>query len=162
MEKNGGMILLFIVVFVLTGCGTGLTPITTSDTGGTGRVIGQANEQKVVTFDVTGKGLEPETALTKGEAVILAERAAIVDGYRQLVEKIHGVYVDAYMKAGYGTVNHELIKTQTQSWLRGVEIVEIRHANHGITEVQMQLRVNFTKKGMIWWPSGIDSNVSPS
>ncbi len=162
MEKKGVMGVLFMVVFVLTGCGTGLTPVTTSDTGGTGSVVGQVNEQKVVTFDVTGKGLEPETALTKGEAVIMAERAAIVDGYRQLVEKIHGVYVDAYMKAGYGTVNHELIKTNTQSWLRGVEIVEIRQANHGITEVQMQLRVNFTKKGMIWWPSGIGSNVSPS
>jgi len=66
------------------------------------------------------------------------------------------------MKAGYGTVNHEMIKTSTQSWLRGVEVLEIRHANHGITEARMQLRVNFTKKGMVWWPSGIGAGVISS
>jgi len=111
--------------------------------------------QRVVTFQVTGKGLEPENALTKGEAIILAERAAVADGYRQLVEKVRGVYVDAYMKAGRGSVNQDIIQVHTQSWLRGTEVMDIAQGEYGITLARLRLRINFSKKGMIWWPVGI-------
>lgn len=164
MKKNVIMLSLTAVIFLLTGCAGNYS--TGKSTGTPGSVIGLSQNdgglKKIVTFDVVGKGLEPETAVTKGEAVLMAERAAIADGYRQFAEKLHGVYVNAYMKAGYGTVNHEMIKTHTQSWLRGVEIVEIRQANHGITEAYMQLRINFTKKGMVWWPSGIEADLISS
>ena len=150
---------LFITGFVLAGCSssskTALTP---------GEILGPkdaAENKRIVTFYVTGKGLEPENALTKGEAVLMAERAAVADGYRKLVEKLRGVYVDAFMQAGRGTVDHELIRTHTQSWLRGTEVVEITEGRHGITNVRMRLRINFSKKGMIWWPAGIDDDVEP-
>lgn len=116
---------------------------------------GKMVNQKVVTFQVTGKGLEPENALTKGEAVLMAERAAVADGYRRLVEEVRGVYVDAYMKAGRGVINQDEILVHTQSWLRGAEVMEITQAEYGITLAHMRLRINFSKKGMIWWPMGI-------
>jgi len=122
---------------------------------------GSADTHKIVTFYVTGKGLEPESALTKGEAVLMAERAAVADGYRQLVEKVRGVYVDAFMKAGRGTVNHDAIQVHTQSWLRGTEVMEITQGEYGITEARLRLRINFSKKGMVWWPVGIGDNVKP-
>ncbi len=164
MKRNRWLFLLFAVVYLLTGCaGNYLTGSNSSSAPGS--VLGLSQKEggtdQVVTFEVTGKGLEPETSITKGEALIMAERAAIMDGYRQFAEKIHGVYVDAYMKAGYGTINHDMIKTNTQSWLRGVEVVEIRRGSHGITEATMLLRINFTQKGMVWWPSGIGSSVTP-
>jgi hypothetical protein len=114
--------------------------------------------QKIVTFQVTGKGLEPENALTKGEAILMAERAAVADGYRQLVEKVRGVYVDAYMKAGRGTVSQDEIQVHTQSWLRGTEVMDITQADYGITEARLRLRINFSKRGMVWWPVGIADN----
>ncbi len=120
------------------------------------------DNQKVVTFYVIGKGLEPENALTKGEAVIMAERAAVADGYRQLVEKVRGVYVDAFMKAGRGTVNHNMIQVHTQSWLRGAEVMEVTQGDYGITQARLRLRINFAKQGLIWWPVGIGNNVKPS
>jgi outer membrane protein FlgP len=165
MKRNRWLFLLFAGVCLLAGC-AGNYQTGSDSSSAPGSVLGlsqqEAGTDKVVTFEVTGKGLEPETSITKGEAIIMAERAAIMDGYRQFVEKINGVYVEAYMKAGYGTVNHDMIKTSVQSWLRGVEIVEIRKGNHGITEATMLLRINFTKKGMVWWPSGIGANVTPS
>ncbi len=91
----------------------------------------------------------------------MAERAAVADGYRQLAEKLRGVYIDAFMRAGRGTVDYDLIRTQTQSWLRGTEIVEFSEGRYGITQVRMRLRINFSKKGMIWWPAGIGDDVEP-
>ncbi|MCK5097153.1 MAG: hypothetical protein KAR45_03580 [Desulfobacteraceae bacterium] len=152
--------ILFIAGFVLVGCSS-----SSKIASAPGKILTPndvaEDKLKIVTFYVVGKGLEPEDALTKGEAVLMAERAAVADGYRKLVEKLRGVYVDAFMQAGRGTVDHELIRTQTQSWLRGTEVVEITEGRHGITNVRMRLRINFSKKGMIWWPAGIDDDVEP-
>lgn len=164
MEKKQWMAGIIVMIWVLAGCGSRFyagESHTTSPGGVLGLTEKEGGSDKIVTFEVVGKGLEPETALSKGEAVLMAERAAIMDGYRQFAEKLRGVYVDAYMRAGYGSIDHDLIKTNTQSWLRGVEIVEIRRVNHGITEAAMMLRVHFTQKGMVWWPNGIGSHVRP-
>lgn len=142
-----------ISVFSLAGCAGTHYP--------SGSVLGDSistsEMYRVVIFNVVGKGVEPELSLSKGQAVLMAERAAVADGYRQFVEKIRGVYVDAYMKAGYGTVNWEALKTSTQSWLRGVEITEVRQGPFGIVEAHMQLKVNFVNNNMIWWPFGTDN-----
>ena len=148
-------------VIVLSVCGCSNFPGFNGG-GGPGGVldssVGNTVNNKVVTFQVTGKGLEPENALTKGEAVLLAERAAVADGYRQLVEKVRGVYVDAYMKAGRGTVSEDEIQVHTQSWLRGTEVMDVSQGDYGITTARLRLRINFSKKGMIWWPVGIADN----
>jgi len=151
---------LTLLLIILSGCSS-----SKQGTAAPGPVLGlnqgDGNAQKVVTFKVIGKGLEPENALTKGEAKLMAERAAVADGYRQLVEKIKGVYVDAFMEAGFGTVNKDMISTKTQSWLRGVDVVEIRSAEYGITEAHMKLSIYFAKKNMVWWPTGLGPQLKP-
>ncbi|MCP3876311.1 MAG: hypothetical protein GY699_24620 [Desulfobacteraceae bacterium] len=154
---------LFASVLFLSGCNT-VRPSSTA--GGPGKVLGppggEVDDHKVVTFFVIGKGLEPENALTKGEAVLMAERAAVADGYRQLVEKVRGVYVDAFMRAGRGTVDYDTIQVHTQSWLRGTEVMEVNEGEYGITNVRMRLRINFARDGMVWWPVGIGRDVKPT
>ncbi|MCP4116854.1 MAG: hypothetical protein GY737_15850 [Desulfobacteraceae bacterium] len=152
---------LTATVLVLSGCGSNYL----TSSGSTGNVLGTPDggdgSRKVVTFYVVGKGLEPEGALTRGQAVLMAERAAVADGYRQLVEKLRGVYVDAQLKAGNGTVNYDAIQLYTQSWIRGTEVMELKRADYGITEARMRLRVKFAMRGMVWWPVGIDTDVGP-
>jgi hypothetical protein len=162
MKKIIALLLVLLAAgFVFSGCSAS-GKVTASAPGKVlGPPDGSANRQRAVTFFVIGKGLEPENALTKGEAVLMAERAAVADGYRQLAEKLRGVYIDAFMRAGRGTVDYDLIRTQTQSWLRGTEIVEFSDGRYGITEVRMRLRINFSKRGMIWWPAGIGDDVEP-
>lgn len=159
-------LMIFFVLVFLSSAFIGCVGTVTSQQGASNRFMVTTSASppthKIVTFDVIGKGIEPEDSLTKGQAVLMAERAAVADGYRQFVEKIRGVYVDAYMKAGYGAVNWDVVKTGTQSWLRGVEVVEVKHGAFGIIEAHMQLRVNFVKDEMVWWPAGIDDNTSAS
>jgi len=154
---------LFIAVLFFSGCGN-IRPSSTA--GGPGKVLGppggESADLKVVTFFVIGKGLEPENALSKGEAVIMAERAAIADGYRQLVEKVRGVYIDAFMRAGRGTIDYDTIQVSTQSWLRGAEIMEISQGEYGITNARLRLRINFARDGMVWWPVGIGRDIKPT
>ena len=157
-------LLLLSLLWGVVGCG-GVDSGEGIRAAAPGNVLGldapMDGAQKVVTFDVVGKGLEPENALSKGEAILMAERAAVADGYRQLVEKISGVYVDAYSKAGFGAVSRELITTRAQSWLRGVDIVEIRRGKHGIVEAHMQLGIYFSQKNMVWWPTGLGPGLRP-
>jgi outer membrane protein FlgP len=122
-----------------------------------GLAAGKADMKRVVTFNVIGKGLELENAMTKGEAKLMAERAEIADGYRQLVEKIRGVYVDAFMKAGYGKVDMDVIKIKTQSRLRGVEIVEIKQGNHGIIEAHMLCSFESILSKNLWSGGPVES-----
>ncbi len=156
MKKSIVLVLILLVTgFIFSGCSAKITATDPADVEKSGE------RQRAVTFFVIGKGLEPEDALTKGEAVLMAERAAVADGYRQLAEKLRGVYVDAYMRAGRGTVDFDLINTQTQSWLRGAEIIEFSEGRYGITQVRMRIRINFSKKGMVWWPAGIGADIEP-
>lgn len=123
---------------------------------------GNPSEDRIVTFRVTGKGLTPETAINIGQGRLMGERAAINDGYRQLVEKIRGVYIDAFSQTTNGIVDYDIIRTKTQSWLRGVEVISVKEEGHGIFSADMQLRIYFTRNDMIWWPTGLGSNVVPA
>lgn len=119
----------------------------------------EKNINRIVTFSVVGKGTQPELAITKGQALLMAERAAITDGYRQFAEKLKGVYVESLTKAGMGVVDQDYINTHVRSVLRGVEVKEITHGEYGIAQAVMELRVNFTRYGMIWWPEGLSPDL---
>ncbi|MBF0229596.1 MAG: LPP20 family lipoprotein [Desulfamplus sp.] len=161
------MITLIVVSFLLTGCMYVERQAKTSSLASTGGSVQfsdnqNGSNQRIVTFDVIGKGLMPETAINTGQGRLMAERAAINDGYRQLVEKIRGVYVDAYSQTTNGIIDYDVIRTKTQSWLRGVQVLEVKEAGYGIFNAKLELRIYFTENDMIWWPSGIGEGVVPA
>lgn len=163
--KNSEVIRVIFVIWTaifFSGCGY----ITRGNNAGTpGRALspeGNEKQERIVTFTAVGKGLVPETAINTGQGKLLAKRAATVDGYRQLVEKIKGVYIDAYSRTSSGFVDYDVIRTKTQSWLRGVEIIDSEEIGHGVVKVNMQIRIYFIQDNMIWWPEGLGSNVVPA
>lgn len=93
-------------------------------------------------FSVVGKGIVPDNIRNIGQAKLMAERAAISDGYRQLSEKIRGTYIAAYTKSKRGSIDYDYIYSQTNSWMKGVKIIEIKQAKDNITEAYMSLGVN--------------------
>lgn len=113
---------------------------------------------QIITFTAIGKGVQPESAITKGQAIFLAERAAIDDGYRRLAEKLKGVYIEAYSKAGLGIVEQNILESRVNTIIRGVNIKQVYIGEYGIAEAIMELRVKFTRYGMIWWPAGLSQD----
>lgn len=120
------------------------------------------NNNRVVVFKVTGKGMAPENAVRRGEEIILGERAAVLDGYRLLIEKLRGVLIDTYSKRKGVDVDMDTISSQARSYLKGVEILETTVDEYGVCHTDMQVRVFFTYNNeLIWWPSGLGTNIAP-
>ena len=149
---------------LIAGCGSKSVPVVEVDdkAASPGPVIIETpdvDSNRVVVFTVVGKGAEPESALTKGQARLMAERAAVNDGHRQFIEKLRGVYVEAFSKAGYGVMDEDYINTCTRALIRGVQVHEVSHGQYGIVSAVMKLRVNFTKTDMVWWPEGLGKDI---
>ena len=93
----------------------------------------------------TGRGSAPsDTSLTETQRYLLSERAAIIDGYRVLSEKLEGFLVEAFTKAGMYEVYADKITIFTQSFIKGAEIVEIKHKDNGICEAVIKIAFNGT------------------
>lgn len=144
---------LLIAGFIFTGCCYPVSKKVPSPF-----INGELNPSgvhKVVTYRVVGRGIEPENSKTKAEAILMAERAAVADGHRQLVEKLHGVYLDTQTLINNGSVNYTLLYEDAQAWIRGVEVIEITRLSNGITEAEMIVKLNFVKQKGFWCPRGL-------
>lgn len=93
------------------------------------------------TLTVTGSGSPPDRG-PLGTRRLLAERAAVVDGYRQLAELIHGVRVDAETVVKDFTLESDTIRTQVSALVRGAERVDTRYLADGAVEVDLQVRLH--------------------
>ena len=81
MKKTILFLFLAMAVMAVSGCNT----YTASPGPVLEKAPGNSTNNRIVTFTVKGKGIEPEGALTRGQARLMAERAAVADGYRQFV-----------------------------------------------------------------------------
>jgi len=89
---------------------------------------------------VIGKGAAPnDENLTEVQRYLLAERAAVIDGYRKLAEKLQGVILSTLTKAGNFVVNMDVIKVQTEALIRGAEIVDIQHNENGVCSAKIRI-----------------------
>lgn len=115
-----------------------------------GRYPGTPDAEGIVSVRAVGKGIPPDFATSKGQATLLAERAAIADGYRKLAEKIHGLYVESYNRIANGIVDYDRIRMETETWLRGAEVQEIVVAENGITEAYMRSSVHVSPDHILY------------
>ncbi|MBF0226003.1 MAG: hypothetical protein HQK76_11150 [Desulfobacterales bacterium] len=106
-----------------------------------GNYPGMPDRDGFITFHVVGKGVAPESATNKGEASLLAERSAINDGYRKLAEKIHGVKIYQWQEMENESVDFDFVRTEMETWLRGVEVLKIKEGENGIVEAYMRARI---------------------
>jgi len=87
---------------------------------------------------VTGSGAPP----AKGSAAqkrLMARRAAVADGYRQLAELINGVRVDSETIVKDFVTESDTIRTQVSALIKGAKIGDTRYLSDGSVEVDMML-----------------------
>ena len=101
-----------------------------------------AKKTCILTIEVEGVGVPPcNGACSLAQARVMARRAAILDGYKALVEKLYGIKIN-----GRDTVKNMILKSSTlRSHLEGVirnAVIEDESFKNGIYKVTMSIRVN--------------------
>ncbi len=100
----------------------------------------------VIELSAVGMGVAPESTISPSQALALAKRAAIVDGYRQLGEKMYGIRVNATDTVKDMILQNSVIKTKVNALIRNAEITETIYKD-GLCQVSMELKLD----GRIWY-----------
>lgn len=100
----------------------------------------------VIELSAVGMGVAPESTISPSQALALAKRAAIVDAYRQLGEKMYGIRVNAQDTVRDMILQNSTIKTKVQALIRNAEITETVYKD-GLCQVSMELKLD----GRVWY-----------
>lgn len=95
----------------------------------------------IIEISAIGMGVAPETTVSPAQALALAKRAAIVDAYRQIGEKMYGIRVNAQDTVRDMVLKNSTIKTKVMAVIRNAEIVETIYKD-GLCQVSMELKLD--------------------
>ncbi|MDR0747612.1 MAG: hypothetical protein LBE89_06955 [Helicobacteraceae bacterium] len=95
----------------------------------------------IITIRAIGLGTVKENTASRAQQLALAKRAAIVDGYRQLGEKLHGLKITASDTVRDAALVRSEIRTELYSIVRGADVVETIWDN-GLCQVEMEVKVD--------------------
>ena len=95
----------------------------------------------IIELSAIGMGIAPETSYSPAQALAMAKRAAIVDAYRQIGEKMYGVRVNAQDTVRDMVLKNSTVKTKVMAVIRNAEIVETVYKD-GLCQVSMELKLD--------------------
>lgn len=95
----------------------------------------------IITMRAIGLGVAPASIKSKPQAIALAKRSAIVDAYRQLGEKLHGLQIEAKDKIQNMVIQSSIVRTKLRSIVRGAEVVETMYSD-GLCQVEMEVKID--------------------
>ncbi|WP_027326760.1 LPP20 family lipoprotein [Helicobacter pametensis] len=98
-----------------------------------------------IELSAVGMGVAPETSVSPSQALALAKRAAIVDAYRQIGEKMYGIRVNGQDTVKDMMLQNSVVKTKVQALIRNAEITETVYKD-GLCQVSMELKLD----GKVW------------
>ncbi|MEA2111452.1 MAG: LPP20 family lipoprotein [Campylobacterota bacterium] len=94
---------------------------------------------------VVGQGVAPCTGTCSPEqALVLAKRAAIIDGYRLIAEKVKGVYVQGRDYVHNMMVKSSKVRTYVDANIRNANVVDTIYKD-GLCEVEMEITLNYSQ-----------------
>lgn len=95
----------------------------------------------IITVRAIGMGVAPQHATSPAQALALAKRAAIIDGYRQLGEKLHGIKIDARDTIKDAVIKSSVVRTRVHSLVRGADIAQTVYED-GLCQVEMEVKID--------------------
>lgn len=138
------IVFLFIAFFSsISGCSTDNQILkyqnrtNTNDNIVPGIEPSESDEKMMVA--ATGKGLEPESG-SPAQKRFMAERAAIIDGYRKLAERLGGIILHSNTKAGMSEVTSDVITTEVNTYMRGARVHSVDFKDgYAVAEIRVYL-----------------------
>jgi hypothetical protein len=145
---------LLVVGVLFSGCATKKEKKPSKPRSSSGMVSGEEylNEdiipnspilrgRKIMTISSKGLGVAPVNTISPAQALALAKRAAVVDAYRQLGEKMYGIRIDAKDTIRDMASRSSVVKTRLLAVIRNAEIVDETY-NNGLYEITMELKLD--------------------
>jgi hypothetical protein len=92
-----------------------------------------------IMVSVKGEGLSPENGSAEQKR-FMAERAAVIDGYRKLSERLAGLILNAQAQSGANTLSHDQVVIETNAYLRGAQVGGVTyHDGYATADVKVYL-----------------------
>ncbi|RAX54774.1 hypothetical protein CCY99_03095 [Helicobacter sp. 16-1353] len=105
-----------------------------------------------IELSAVGMGVAPESTISPSQALALAKRAAIVDAYRQIGEKMYGIRLNAQDTVRDMVLINSVVKTKVEALIRNAEIIETVYKD-GLCQITMELKLD----GKVWYEILSDS-----
>lgn len=100
--------------------------------------------QNELVITVTGQGVAPSVTSSPAQAYALAKRAAMVDGYRLIAERVKGVQVEGQDTIKNMMLQQSSTKTSVEALVRGANILNTTF-KEGLCEVEMEIALSYSR-----------------
>ena len=95
----------------------------------------------VIELSAVGMGVAPESTISPSQALALAKRAAIIDAYRQIGEKMYGIKLNAQDTVRDMVLTNSIVKTKVEALIKNAEIIETIYKD-GLCQITMELKLD--------------------
>jgi hypothetical protein len=159
-RKTGFFIVVMAVFMLAAGSAQAQMAGTITDVvnpvGSTGKVDWTTN---VIT--AVGIGAPPAQPANAAQARAMAERAAQVVAYRNLLEAVKGVRVDSTTTVENFMVASDVIKTEVSGFIQGATIMDKKYMSDGSVEVTVGMKLTGALADALL-PKGVTPAVPPA
>ncbi len=97
--------------------------------------------EQVIELSAVGMGVAPENTISPSQALALAKRAAIIDAYRQIGEKMYGIKINAQDTVKDMIMTNSVVKARVEALIKNADIVETIYKD-GLCQVTMELKLD--------------------
>jgi hypothetical protein len=100
-------------------------------------------QEKTLDITVIGQGIAPSFVTSPAQAYALAKRAALVDGYRLIAERVKGVRVEGRDTIKNMQVSSSEVRTNVKNIIKNARIVNTTFKD-GLCEVELEITLNYS------------------
>ncbi len=98
-------------------------------------------KKTIFTIESTGQGVVPSNVVSVAQAKAMARRAAIIDAYKALAEKIYGIKINGKDSVRNLMLQNSTIRSYVSGVIRGASIDEESYKD-GIYSVTMSVKID--------------------
>jgi hypothetical protein len=99
-------------------------------------------QNSTLTVTAIGQGVAPVKASSPALAIAMAKRAAIIDGYRVLAEKVNGVYVEGQDTIKNMAIKRSQVRSQVLAIVQNASVVS-GNFKDGLYEVELEVELDY-------------------